>query len=204
VQEVVVEQYPKAMKTKDGTSILVRPLTTNDGSALLAFFRALPDDDRLFLREDVTREDVIARRIAEVGSGAACSVIAEHASRMVGHATLHFNLYGWSRHVAEIRCVVAPEHRREGIGTILMKELLGCGDSRGVRMISAEVMDTQLSAQHALQRLGFKKAAELKSFVTDIKGQTHSLIVMVNEVSELWKTMEDLLIDYDVRPERWA
>ena len=32
-----------------------------------------------------------------------------------------------------------------------------------------------------------------------INGKQHNLIVMVNDVSELWKKMEDLLLDYDIK-----
>ena len=104
--------------------------------------------------------------------------------------------------MAEIRCVVAREYQKKGVGTTLMRQLLAHADQKGVKSISAEMMDTQPSAQKVFRRLGFKKAAELKDFVTDIAGRRHNLVIMVNDVSQLWKTMEDLLIDYDVRPER--
>jgi ribosomal protein S18 acetylase RimI-like enzyme len=60
-------------------------------------------------------------------------------------------------------------------------------------------MDIQESAQRAFKRLGFKVEAELKDFLIDAEGKTHNLILMVNDVHELWKKMEDLLIDLDVR-----
>ncbi len=100
--------------------------------------------------------------------------------------------------MAEIRCVVAKEYQKKGLGTALMRELVSYADQKGVDKISAEMMDTQESAQRAFQKLGFRKAAELKDFVIDIKGKTHSLVVMVNNVSELWRKMEDLLIYYDM------
>jgi hypothetical protein len=63
------------------------------------------------------------------------------------------------------------------------------------------MMDTQISAQKAFHRLGFKKEAELRNFVIDMDGKTHNLVIMVNDVAELWRKMEDLLIDYDIRTE---
>jgi ribosomal protein S18 acetylase RimI-like enzyme len=91
-----------------------------------------------------------------------------------------------------------------GLGTLLMKELVSHAEAEGVSKIRAEIMDTQKSAQAAFERLGFKKAAELKDFVTDLEGETHNLVVMVSDVSALWKRMENLLLEIDVRPERWA
>jgi len=61
------------------------------------------------------------------------------------------------------------------------------------------MMDIQKSAQMAFERIGFKKEAELKNFVTDINGKSHNLVIMINDVSELWKKMEDLLHYYDIR-----
>lgn len=68
-------------------------------------------------------------------------------------------------------------------------------------MISAEMMNTQLSAQEAFRRLGFKKEPELKDFVVDINGRIHNLIIRVNDVSESWRKMQDLLMDSDIRIE---
>lgn len=80
-----------------------------------------------------------------------------------------------------------------------MRELVAHAVEKSILKISATMMDTQQSAQRAFERIGFKKAGELKDFVTDINGKYHNLVIMVNDVSELWKKMEDLLHYYDIR-----
>ena len=194
-----MDQLSKTLQLRDGTNILIRPLSRKDGSALLAFFAALPDDDRLFLKEDVTKKEVIDRWIQELNFEKILSIVAEKDAAIIGDATLHFNIYGWQRHMAEIRCVVSKEYQKKGLGTALMRELVAYAVEKGVVKLSAYMMETQKSAQQAFTRLGFKKEAELKDFVKDIKGKTHNLVVMVNDVSELWKKMEDLLLYYDIR-----
>jgi len=194
-----MDQLSKTLQLRDGTNILIRPLSRKDGSALLAFFAALPDDDRLFLKEDVTKKEVIDRWIQELNFEKVLSIVAEKDAAIIGDATLHFNIYGWQRHMAEIRCVVSKEYQKKGLGTALMRELVAYAVEKGVVKLSAYMMETQKSAQQAFTRLGFKKEAELKDFVKDIKGKTHNLVVMVNDVSELWKKMEDLLLYYDIR-----
>ncbi len=196
-----MKKYPKTVTLKGGISVVIRRLTKKDGPALLAFFRALPDSDRLFLKEDVTQKDVIDRWIKELNYNKVLPLVAEKDSRIIGDATLHFNTYGWHRHMAEIRCVIAKEHQKKGLATILMRELLSSATEKGVAMISATTVNTQIYAQKVFERLGFNKEAELKGFVTDIQGKKHNLVVMVNDVSELWKKMEDLLLDYDTRIE---
>jgi len=194
-----MEQFSKTLKLKDGTTIVMRPLSKNDGPALLDFFSALPNDDRLFLKEDVTNQQVIERWLEELDYDKVLPIIAEKDSKIHGDATLHFNSRGWQRHMAEIRCVVSREYQQKGLGTALMRELVHYADQRGVSKIQAKMMDTQKSAQRAFEKLGFKKAAELKDFVTDIRGKTHNLVLMVNDVSDLWQKMEDLLFHSDVR-----
>jgi RimJ/RimL family protein N-acetyltransferase len=194
-----MEHFSKSIRLKDDTAMVIRTLSKQDGPALLAFFKALPNNDRLFLKEDVTNREVIERWIRELDYGSVLPLVAEKESVIHGDATLHFNNHGWQTHMAEIRCVVSREYQQKGLGTALMRELVSFADQKGISKISAKMMDIQESAQRAFQKLGFKKAAELKDFVTDIQGKTHNLVVMVNDVSELWKKMEDLLLYSDVR-----
>ena len=101
--------------------------------------------------------------------------------------------------MAEIRCVVSREFQQKGLGTILMHELVAHAHKEGVHKITAKMMDSQVSAQNAFRKLGFRKEYELKDFVVDISGKSHNLVIMVNDVSALWKTMEDLLVYSDMR-----
>ena len=190
---------PKTIQIKDGTKIVIRPLSKQDGPALLKFFAAVPEDDRLFLKDDVTKKEVIDRWIAELDFENVFPMVAEKDSEILGDATLHFNRYRWQLHMAEIRCVVARKHQQKGLGTALMRELVTVAQGRNVSMIRANMMDIQESAQKAFERLGFEKEAELKDFLIDKDGEKHNLILMVNDVSEMWKKMEDLLFFYDIK-----
>jgi len=194
-----MDPFARKLKLTDGSTIVIRPLMKSDGPALLDFFNALPMNDRLFLKEDVTKKEVIDRWIAELDYERVFPVIAEKDSLIYGDATLHFNKYGWQRHVAEIRCVVSPEYQHKGLATALMRELLSIADEKGITKISAMMMDIQDSAQRLFHKLGFTKAAELEGFVTDIKGNTRNLVIMVNDLPALWKKMEDMLFYSDVR-----
>jgi RimJ/RimL family protein N-acetyltransferase len=194
-----MKQFSKKAKLKDGTALMMRMLSKEDGPALLEFFSALPKKDRQFLKEDVTNKDVIDRWLNELDHEKAISIIAVKDSVIHGDATIHFNNYGWQRHIAEIRCVVSREYRKQGLGTAMMRELVHFADMRGVSKITAKMMASQKAAQRAFQKLGFKKVAQIKGFVMDIKGKTHNLVIMVNDVGELWRKMEDLHFYSDVR-----
>ena len=190
---------PKTIQIKDGTKIVIRPLSKKDGPALLNFFNAIPDDDRLFLKDDVTKKEIIDRWVTELDFDKVLPMIAEKDAAILGDATLHFNKYRWQMHMAEIRCVVARKYQQKGLGTALMKELVSAAQAKNVSKIRANMMDTQKSAQGAFQRLGFQKEAELKDFLMDKDGNKHNLILMVNDVYKMWEKMEDLLFFHDIK-----
>src|SRR2546430_9513441 len=51
--------YPKTIALRDGAEVLVRRLAAGDEDALLAFFQAIPEAERFFLKDDVTSPDLI-------------------------------------------------------------------------------------------------------------------------------------------------
>lgn len=194
-----MRKYPLKALIKNNVEVIIRPLQKDDKEKLLKFFKALPEEDRLFLKDDVTKEEVIQRWIDELDYSKVFPLVAETEVGIIGNASIHFNKTGWSRHLAELRCVVAREFQKMGLGTLLMRELVLHAQEKAVEKIVAQMMDTQIGAQKAFQRIGFKKEAELTGFVMDLTGRKHNLIIMVNDVSELWKKMEDVLMDYDVK-----
>jgi RimJ/RimL family protein N-acetyltransferase len=194
-----MQKFSKTIKLKDDSTVVIRPLSKQDGPALLSFFAEVPENDRLFLKEDVTKKEVIDKWINELDYDKVLPLVAEKDSRIIGDATLHYNKYRWQQHMAEIRCVIARDFQQMGLATSLMRELLTFAQQKDVSKIRANIMDTQKSARRAFQRLGFKKEAELKGFLVDMEGKPHDLILMVNDVSEIWNQMEDLLILYDVK-----
>jgi len=187
-----MEKYPKEIMIKDGTRVTLRLMEKDDVTKLLDFFRALPEEDRRFLKEDVTQEEVVRRWADELNYDRIFPIVAEVEGKIVGDATLHRPLYGWSKHVGEIRMVVAKEYQRKGLGTALARELYRYALDKGVEKIVAQVMEGQLGAIKAFERLGFKKEATLKEHVTDLEGKKRGLIIMANHVEDLWRRMEEL------------
>ena len=86
-----MEQFIKELTLKDGTTMMMRPLSKNDGPALLAFFSALPIGDRIFLKEDVTNRGIIDRWVEELDYEKVLPLIAERDAAIYADATLHFN-----------------------------------------------------------------------------------------------------------------
>jgi GNAT superfamily N-acetyltransferase len=52
---------------------------------------------------------------------------------------------------------VLPEHRRAGIGSLLVRHLVGCARERGVRRIRLEVLEQNTPARAVYERFGFTR-----------------------------------------------
>ncbi len=196
-----MEAYPKIIRLKDGSKVTLRPMVKSDVPKLLAFFRKLPEEDRLFLKEDVTDEKVIQRWADELDYDRVFPILAEVGDEIIADATLHPFERGWSRHVGEVRCVVAKEYQRKGLGTILIREMFHRALQRGLHKLQASMPDKQVGAMKAFQAIGFKKEAVLKEHAVDIKGNKHDLVIMTNSVAELWRKISDQLMDSDFSAE---
>lgn len=187
-----MEKYPKWEMLPDGTSLLLRPMADGDQAKVKAFYKELPEEDRLFLRDDVTRDEVVERWFAELNYERVLPILAltEDQSEVAACATLHRYPQGWQRHVGEIRIVVAHQFQRRGLGGIMARVLVTEALRAGLEKLVAAMMTDQEGARRAFSRLGFIPEATLKDHVMDLKGRTHDLLIMTQNVKELWEGME--------------
>lgn len=174
--------YPKEVKLKDGIMVTLRPMVKEDGEKLLQFFTELPETDRLYLREDVTKREVIEGWIRDLDYHRVFPLLAEFQGRIVGDATLHRSEYGWARHTAEVRVTIAKEFQHRGLGTKMVQELIGIATERGLEKILAEVMGNQAAALRAFEKMGFRKAATIPGLVKDMAGQYRDLVILIYDV----------------------
>ena len=112
--------YPRKLSFKGGKSVQVRPMTYEDADALHHFFCAIPEEDLLFLRRDVTDRDVIEAWAQDVALGRTFTLLAERNGELVGEASIHRSQVPWTSHVGEIRVVVGASDRAHGLGTALV------------------------------------------------------------------------------------
>jgi L-amino acid N-acyltransferase YncA len=188
--------YPMEVALRDGVAIHVRPMELKDGPAVLAFFRALPEEDRLFLRDDVTRPEWLDRFVRKIDYNSMVPLVALLGSKVVANAALYRPLHGWSTHVGEIRVAVAREMQGKGLGTILVRELVRIATNAGLEKMVAAVVDNQQGARRAFEKLGFQPEAVLKGHVKDVHGSRRDLVILANDVSHIWEAMESLVRDY--------
>lgn len=193
---MTLEGYPREIALRDGSALTVRPIEAADEEALLAFFRGLPEEDRLFLRDDVTSQLWADRFIGSIDYQTVIPLLAETAGEVVANGTLYRTLHGWTTHVAEIRMAVARHFQRQGLGTAMLRELVRVATSAGVEKMIANVVDNQVGAIRAFEKRGFHREAILKGHVKDIHGMKRDLVIMSNDVSHIWDAMAAMVADY--------
>ena len=190
-----MDKYPKELILKNSKAVELRLLTEDDFDKLVDFFQKLPVKDRMYLRIDVMKRENILKRFGTIDYNNMFPVIALAGEKIIAIGTMFRSQFGWMRNLGELRVVVSPEYQREGLCTILTKELFFHSLTTDMYKIQAELMENQKSAISCFERLGFKKEAVLKKHVTDIKGNRHNLIIMSLDIQEMWLLMEDYVQD---------
>jgi RimJ/RimL family protein N-acetyltransferase len=178
-------EYPRSLTLDNNTPVSLRMMTAGDADRLVAFARALPEEDLLFLRRDITDPKIVAQWVQDLAAGRTVSVIAEAGGDMAGYASLHHNQVSWQRHLGEIRIQVGPRYRSQGLGRALAGEIFAIGRELGLRKIVAQMTADQKGAIATFERLGFQPEALLQDFVIDRSGRTRDRVVMSYDVEGL-------------------
>ncbi len=187
----------KKVKLKDGSEVLIRKLGKDDKSRSLAFFRALPKEDRAYLRVDVTKPEIVERRIQTMESDRIIRLVAVNDEQIVADGSLELESRDWQKHVAELRLIVARPFQRKGLGMLMARELYMLAASKKVEEIIVKIMGPQIGAQSIFKRLGFHQDAVLHDYVQDIDGTKQDLVLMRCDLESLWQKLDDFMADFD-------
>ena len=178
MSSTIDDDYPKSLQLPDGTDVEIRLMAPADRDAVLQFARALPQEDLLFLRVDITEESVVDDWIHNLEAGRATSLVAYDNRGLIGYATVHSNPAPWTRGVGELRVNVNPDYRGKGLGRILTAQIFDLARGLGLRKLMANMTADQHGAQAAFRRLGFVPEALLADYVEDRNGSPRDLVIM--------------------------
>jgi len=178
------------MALKDGKAVTIRRMRPDDVERSYAFFCELPPEDRVYLRTDVTRRDLVERRTTEHDRQRTERVVVVYGDEIVGDGTLEMQGHGWGDGVAEIRLLVARPWQRLGLGTVIARELFHLASRRRIDRIVARLMRPQVGAHRILRRLGFNEEFLIPEHVRDQDGNWQDLIIMRCSLEQLWRDIE--------------
>lgn len=188
---------PPSLSLRDGTQVQLSILRPEDMPGLHAFYKALPEEDRIVLKDDVRLTGWAERYLSRVSEGSVICLLARVNGEVVGEGSLYRTFYGWTRHVGDIRITVNPAWRKRGLGRAIAGGLVKIATDLGIEKVMAQVVENQLAARRILQKLGFHQEAILPRHVMDLGGSKRDLILLANDVSQIWAAMEALVSDFE-------
>jgi RimJ/RimL family protein N-acetyltransferase len=169
--------------TCGGSTLELARMAPGDGEALAAFAAALPAHDLLFLRRDISQPKVIAAWMQASAEGRLHSLAARDADgALVGCTAIVVDALSWSRHVGELRVLVAPAWRGKGLGRLLIQECFAQALELGLDKLVAQMTVDQEAAIAVFEELGFRAEALLRDHVKDREGQLHDLALLSHDV----------------------
>jgi GNAT superfamily N-acetyltransferase len=145
----------------------------------------VPEEDRWWLREDVSDPSVIRRWIADMDYDRVLPLLALSDNQIVADATLHRRGFGARHHIGEVRVVVAPAYRGLGLAYALIAELVEIAAAAGLSRLEAEIVGrAQSGALEAVEQLGFEQAAVIPDHLVGPDGGPHDLVYLVYHLGE--------------------
>ena len=175
----MLEKYPKRVTLPDGGIVTLRTMTRDDQYSLYSFFSALPEENRRFLRNDVTDRKVIENWTRNLNYDRVLPILAESNGKIIANATLHYQTFGWGRHVAEIRITIDREFQGRKLGSLLLNELSRLAAKNKVKKLLARIITTRDVVIRAFKKAGFIEIAVLKDYVKDLQEQKYANIALL-------------------------
>lgn len=163
---------------KDGRHVTIRNLQESDRAALTAFGQGLPKDDLLYLEDDFTHPEIIARLTHAAHAENWRQIVAVSDSGEIVGYTAALRLPGWSHHVANIRLIVLPSYRRNGLGMQLAQAIVEASRELGATKVTVDMLAALTAGQAIFSRLGFAVEGQLARHAIDRDGNLHDIVIM--------------------------
>jgi L-amino acid N-acyltransferase YncA len=184
-EQTILAPYPKTILLRDGTEITLRPLAAEDKTQLLQFFERVPEEERYYLKENVTAPENIQRWTSDIDLDRVIPILALEGNQIVADATLHRSRSQALRHIGELRIVVDPAYREVGLGRRMIRELLDLAADLGLHKVIFQLVEQREDpAIFAAESVGFVEVANLKEWARDIWGNYQNLVVLEMPVKD--------------------
>jgi acetyltransferase len=167
-ERLVIRPYPRELEesltTKDGRSLLLRPIRPEDEPPLRAAFATLTSEEMRF-RFHVplkTISHVMAARFTQIDYDRDMVLVLTEpgpAGKTKIFAVVQINADP-DNELAEFAILVHHDMTRMGLGTYLMRKIIDLGRKRGLRQIYGEVLAENEVMLKLCNKLGFKQALE--------------------------------------------
>ena len=192
----------KTETLKDGTKVQIRDQTVDDLDLLMEFYRAMPEDERRYLRIDVTDRDEVRHRLELLDSGFLFRRCAVSEDRIIATGALEIFPDAWREHQGELRVIVGRPFQRKGLGLLMMRELYHMALEKDVKLLVTKMLRPQIAARNICRKLGFREELMVPDYLHDLTGATQDMVLMAANMDDFWKELEHFYQDSDWRKSR--
>jgi len=180
--EYALEKFPIKSRLRDGTEVVVRPLSKRDAAALQKFFYAVPEPERLFIERPVTEKKFFENACKKLDFERNLTLVMTHGSKIIGWINLLQRQGGWRRHIGRLTLLTHPNYRGRDVSRLLLEEIVTAARYLGLWKLEAELNGERKIALNSLETLGFRKLLHLEDYVIDMTRQTHDFVLMGLEI----------------------
>lgn len=158
--------------------ISIRAPGREDAAALARFAKAMPEHDLLFLARDIRQPKVLDAWLRSQEAGHIASLVAVSGGEVVATIAALSDRFSWSPHVWDVRLLVAPAARGQGLGRKLLGAIVDEAIAAGAGKLTARMTPDQAGAITLFEECGFRAEAMLKDQVRAPDGSLHDLAVL--------------------------
>jgi L-amino acid N-acyltransferase YncA len=185
----MIKDYPKTIVTKDGTLVRLRPVVLEDEEGLEKFFSQLSEEERWFLRENLTDPEFLKRWMEKLDYDQMIPIIAvkDDDNSIVGYCTLYRAVSPSIRHVVHLRTMLHSAYRGQRLGSWMILDSVKLSMDLGIRKMVVEFVEgVEDAAGAAATKLDFHREAVLPDYVKDKQGNYRDLIIMTKDLHQDW------------------
>ena len=186
---IKISAYPRTVTLPQGDVVTLRPLNSDDEARLLDFFLTIPEEERWYLKQDITSPGVVFLWTHEIDYKRILPLLAfTEAGQIVGDAVLIRRRGGARSHIAEIRVLVSPQFRHRGLAAQMIRDLCDIADDAGIELVVTEIVDdAQDEAMALLELAGFNRVSTLEGMAKDQQGHSKDVVVLSLPLGRYYK-----------------
>jgi len=180
----VLDVYRKFVTLSNGKEVLIRLLNGQDRSGLIKFFQQAHPDDVQFCKQDVKNPMVIDTWLNQTNCLRPLTLVALNVPTNRVVASLNLNKGQQSnRHVGDIQQIlVARPFQGLGLGSLIIDALIELAIKGNLHWLKAEIVAERKEIIKAFQSKGFHIQTIIDDYVTDLKGTTFDVALMLRSL----------------------
>lgn len=176
--EDALESYPITKTLDDGLSCILRPLRVEDEEDFVKFLQAVPEIERLFIKQRLGSARFRRQWCRDLDYDTALTLVAVAHEHIIGKATLQQRHGGWKRHIGRVHCLTHPEYRDVGVSGVLVREVISVGLHCGLQRLEAEFNGERSASIRCFEEAGFHEMLRIPNYLKDMKGGTHEWVLL--------------------------